>query len=462
MPAKDRTYAYDAIGNRTAYRLGPEQNPTTTYCANGLNQYKTLDDDSSTCPAQGQADETLDYDEDGNLTQDGTFKYTWDAENRLIEARQTTPFYSAFKVQYTYDYLGRRVEAKTYVYTTNWNTLVRHRKFVWDGWKLLAELDGQSSNAVVRKYTWGLDLAGLNGSINSLEGAGTIGGLLAHEDHAVATTRGFVYFYDANGNVGQLMNLADQTATAWAKYEYDPYGGLRSFYEHSDYSQGSVPVAFAFRFSTKYHDAALIPMTDPGLAYWGYRYYLPSLGRWISRDPIDEEGGVNLYPYAANVQRFAQRDPVASDGIDAYTYVGNSPTLMSDALGLRSLSTEEGCWYSEATYGTYDCYPSGTSAATVRSDWEELAKKEYCLMNVCPNPKCPNNYCAATAVAQEAGFDPYNCSLFRPIGWWIQVEVRQGCITRAFVDPVWGPLALRRPVFRAVAVSTQEPLLKRP
>ena len=42
------------------------------------------------------------------------------------------------------------------------------------------------------------------------------------------------------------------------------------------------------RFSTKYYDA------EAGLYYYGYRYYSPSLGRWISRDPIEEEGGVNL------------------------------------------------------------------------------------------------------------------------------------------------------------------------
>jgi RHS repeat-associated protein len=374
--AKDHTYAYDPIGNRTSYRLGPEQNPTTTYCANGLNQYKTLDDDSSSCPPEGQADETLSYDDDGNLhsvDRAGIYTdwtYEWDAENRLIEARQTTPFYSAFKVQYTYDYLGRRVEAKTYVYTTNWNTLVRHRKFVWDGWKLLAELNGLSSNAVVRKYTWGLDLAGLNGQVNSLEGAGTIGGLLAHEDHAVATTRNLMYFYDANGNVGQLMNLADQTATAWAKYEYDPYGGLRSFYEHSDYSQGSVPVAFAFRFSTKYHDAALIPMTDPGLAYWGYRYYLPSLGRWISRDPI-EEARVELsdtrdHPGALILQR-----PRASDSGAIYGYTGNAPVGLFDPVGLAVLAHEDDC--------------RGHRAPRPDGDMDAYASWEACITHKCPN-----------------------------------------------------------------------------
>jgi RHS repeat-associated protein len=40
--------------------------------------------------------------------------------------------------------------------------------------------------------------------------------------------------------------------------------------------------------------------TDSGLYYYGYRYYDPVTGRWSSRDPIEEEGGLNLYEFVAN------------------------------------------------------------------------------------------------------------------------------------------------------------------
>jgi RHS repeat-associated protein len=33
---------------------------------------------------------------------------------------------------------------------------------------------------------------------------------------------------------------------------------------------------------------------------YGYRYYHTQLGRWISRDPLNELGGVNLYGFVAN------------------------------------------------------------------------------------------------------------------------------------------------------------------
>jgi RHS repeat-associated protein len=38
----------------------------------------------------------------------------------------------------------------------------------------------------------------------------------------------------------------------------------------------------------------------PGVAVYGYRYYDPVTGRWPSRDPFGEEGGVNLYGFVGN------------------------------------------------------------------------------------------------------------------------------------------------------------------
>jgi RHS repeat-associated protein len=37
-----------------------------------------------------------------------------------------------------------------------------------------------------------------------------------------------------------------------------------------------------------------------GVAYYGYRYYDPATGRWPSRDPIEERGGLNLYGFVGN------------------------------------------------------------------------------------------------------------------------------------------------------------------
>lgn len=39
---------------------------------------------------------------------------------------------------------------------------------------------------------------------------------------------------------------------------------------------------------------------DSGLLYYGYRYLDPATGRWPSRDPIEEMGGINLYGFVGN------------------------------------------------------------------------------------------------------------------------------------------------------------------
>ncbi|GAG23747.1 unnamed protein product, partial [marine sediment metagenome] len=95
------------------------------------------------------------------------------------------------KVELAYDYMGRRIEKKVY----DWNdqagdweaTPSLHRKFVWggtggssaSGWLLLLELDCGTGDppveTVVRKYTWGLDLAGMSGQSRDRKGAGMSG-----------------------------------------------------------------------------------------------------------------------------------------------------------------------------------------------------------------------------------------------------------------------------------------------
>lgn len=58
---------------------------------------------------------------------------------------------------------------------------------------------------------------------------------------------------------------------------------------------GSLSNLFRHRFSTKYFDA------ETGLYYYGYRFYSPQLMRWMNRDPIDEDGGINLYVFCRNI-----------------------------------------------------------------------------------------------------------------------------------------------------------------
>jgi RHS repeat-associated protein len=116
----------------------------------------------------------------------------------------------------------------------------------------------------------------------SLQGAGGIGGLLCASSGTGSAKR--LYSYDANGNVGALLE-ADGTMVA--HYEYDPYGKALV-------ADGPAAKANPYRFSTKYSD------DETSLYYYGYRYYSADVGRWVSRDPIAEKGGNNVYQMSYN------------------------------------------------------------------------------------------------------------------------------------------------------------------
>jgi RHS repeat-associated protein len=113
-----------------------------------------------------------------------------------------------------------------------------------------------------------------------MQGAGGVGGLLA------VSLNGAWYFplFDANGNITAYVN---EQGVIVAEYVYDAYGGTIA-------QSGSMADAFAHRFSTKYYDA------ETGLYYYGYRFYDPAMHRWLNRDPIEEEGGFNLYAFCGN------------------------------------------------------------------------------------------------------------------------------------------------------------------
>ncbi|UDQ98350.1 RHS repeat-associated core domain-containing protein [Lentisphaerota bacterium WC36G] len=64
------------------------------------------------------------------------------------------------------------------------------------------------------------------------------------------------------------------------KYDYTPFGQLAKTDEN---------VENVFKFSSEYAEK------ETGLIYYNYRYYNPTTGKWIKRDPIGEDGGAGLY-----------------------------------------------------------------------------------------------------------------------------------------------------------------------
>jgi len=219
------------------------------------------------------------YDHDGNPLTDALWSYTWDAENRLIAMESTSAAIAGSitkqKLEFAYDYLHRRVQKKTFTWSGSAWTLATHRKFLYEGWNVIRE--DELLTAKVKTLAWGLDLVG------SLSQSGGVGALLALHD--TATNEAYLPGYDGNGNVAVMVDVA--TGTLKATYEYSPFGQFLR-------KEGSYAEANPIRFSTKYTDE------ETDLVYYGRRYYDPMDGRFVGRDPIEEQGGINLYAFVAN------------------------------------------------------------------------------------------------------------------------------------------------------------------
>ncbi len=150
------------------------------------------------------------------------------------------------------------------------------RTFIYDGWNQTAEVvvDAQSGTTNVTRYLWGPDVSG------TLQGAGGVGGLLA----VIRSDGTFFPCYDANGNVTAYVDVYGNIR---AHYEYSPFGEIAA-------QSGDLADTFTHRFSTKPFDA------ETSLVMYQLRPYAPGLGRWMSRDPIRERGGANVYCWVGN------------------------------------------------------------------------------------------------------------------------------------------------------------------
>ncbi|MCK9305356.1 MAG: RHS repeat-associated core domain-containing protein [Bacteroidales bacterium] len=253
---------YDDIGNREQSTVYSDQSAVTNlYVANQLNQYTSMN--------SGGSARNLTHDDDGNLTCDGAqWHHAYDGENRLVSSSNLI---SGVLCEYAYDYQSRRI-SKTTLTPNPYSSLTT--KYIWDGWNIAAEIiiDHITPVTNINYYTWGLDLSG------TLQGAGGVGGLLSDTKVSSSETNAYFAVGDANGNVTEYV---DSTGAIAAHGEHNAFGETKL--------SGSMKDQFTHWFSTKPFDR------ETGLVVYQRRYYDPLLGVWLSRDPITEDGGKNLY-----------------------------------------------------------------------------------------------------------------------------------------------------------------------
>ncbi|OZB82170.1 MAG: hypothetical protein B7X28_03940 [Halothiobacillus sp. 13-55-253] len=102
--------------------------------------------------------------------------------------------------------------------------------------------------------------------------------------YAQGERHGSTIAYYAQDQIGSVVATVDPQGQITSRLRYDSYGTLTS-------SSGTLP---------DYRYAGLYVHPQSSLYLATYRAYDPKIGRWLSRDPIRETGGINLYAYVTS------------------------------------------------------------------------------------------------------------------------------------------------------------------
>lgn len=166
----------------------------------------------------------------------------------------------------------------------------------------------------------------------------------------------YVPIYDFNGNVINYVEI-NRGEGITHTFDYDAFG--RELTQDTLIPSGntSPPESLPIKFSTKYHDE------ETGLAYYGYRYYSAEMGRWVNRDPIGEQGGINLYGMVGN------------DVVNNWDYLGLEKQVEIDLLMHWHYKTghvlETWTIMTKKVVVTWECTKKGEVSSPIRAKWKD-------------------------------------------------------------------------------------------
>jgi RHS repeat-associated protein len=248
-------YGYDAIYQLTSATQGATTTESYAYDTVG-NRTSSLSVASYTTNSSNQLTATSNasygYDNNGNTTSktdsSGTTSYAWDFENRLTSV--TLPGTSG-SVSFKYDPFGRRIYKSSSSGTS---------VFTYGGDNLIEETS--SIGTVIARYSQGLKI-----------------------DEPVAMLRSSATsYYNADG-LGSITSLANSSGTLAQTYTFDSFGKQTA-------AAGSL--TNPFQYTARESDS------ETGMYFYRARNYDTGMGRFISEDPIQSNGGLNFYVYVRN------------------------------------------------------------------------------------------------------------------------------------------------------------------
>jgi len=313
------TYTYDDALRLTTY-MGPEG--TVTFGYDSTNQLTS---------ASRSMPESYGYDNNGNrntgsymtaagnrLTFNGTYTYTYDNQGNVL-----TKFDSAGDVAtYTWDFRNRLTRGQT----SGVNLGTHDVTFTYDMFDRRIEKSTSSGNTwtVYDEANPYADFSGSMLQYRYLYGR-TVDALFARFDGTSGNDSTIWYLTE---NLGSVRQMAKTDGTVTATITYDSFGQI----------QGTF-IGDRFKFAGREYDS------ETGLYYNRERYYDPSVGRFLSEDPLGLRAGDS----------------------NLYRYVGNAPTWRIDPSGLDWANDLIGAFcvavwgpvYGPAVYRVVDSGPVG-------------------------------------------------------------------------------------------------------
>lgn len=293
-----QAYQYDAVNRLIAYQVGtlvgstvPSPSTQTAYTLDPVGNWNSKTTDAVTQNRQHntvneliQIDAVnLSYDADGNLLSDGVYMYAYDEENRLAQVTRMSD--SAVVGQYQYDALNRRVSKIANPAGSPSTTF-----YYYDDRRIIEEQDGGGITQAT--YVYG---AGVDEILTADRGAQT-------------------YYYHQNA-LGSVAAVTDSTGGAVERYSYDGYGqpsitdGFGISVSPNAWGTPHSAIGNPWMFTGRQFDE------EDGLYFYRARYHDSAKGRFLQRDSLEYQDGLNLYQYVrSNPTRFT--DPEGTETLE--------------------------------------------------------------------------------------------------------------------------------------------------